>query len=106
MRCRQPAPDTSCVVFGWERDEYFRAGTCAVNRGRTTEGQRTKDGQGRGLLSDRSIGWSPRLIGYPAAAMVFAPRRMHRLVGRSQVVRQRILIPPFGGSSPPAPANI
>jgi hypothetical protein len=27
-------------------------------------------------------------------------------VGRSQVVRQRILIPPFGGSSPPAPANI
>jgi hypothetical protein len=24
--------------------------------------------------------------------------------GRSQVVTQRILIPPFGGSSPPAPA--
>jgi hypothetical protein len=28
-----------------------------------------------------------------------------RLMGRSQVVRQRILIPPFGGSSPPAPAS-
>src|SRR5262245_2569930 len=26
-------------------------------------------------------------------------------MGRSQVVRQRILIPPFGGSSPPAPAR-
>jgi hypothetical protein len=26
-------------------------------------------------------------------------------MGRSQVVRQRILIPPFGGSSPPAPAS-
>ena len=26
-------------------------------------------------------------------------------LGRSQVVRQRILIPPFGGSSPPAPAS-
>src|SRR5262245_47122332 len=26
-------------------------------------------------------------------------------MGRSQVVRQRILIPPFGGSSPPAPAT-
>jgi hypothetical protein len=27
------------------------------------------------------------------------------MVGRSQVVRQRILIPPYGGSNPPAPAN-
>jgi hypothetical protein len=27
-------------------------------------------------------------------------------LGRSQVVRQRILIPPSGGSNPPAPANV
>src|SRR5260221_13679490 len=27
------------------------------------------------------------------------------MVGRSQAVRQRILIPPFGGSIPPAPAK-
>ena len=26
-------------------------------------------------------------------------------MGRSQVVRQRILVPPCGGSNPPAPAN-
>src|SRR5262245_18074522 len=32
-------------------------------------------------------------------------RPTSRLMGRSQVVRQRILITPFGGSSPPAPAR-
>lgn len=38
----------------------------------------------------------------------YGPRAMvaaSRLLGRSQVVRQRILIPPFPGSSPGIPAN-
>jgi hypothetical protein len=33
-------------------------------------------------------------------------RRPGDTVGRSQVVRQRILIPPYGGSNPPAPATL
>ena len=54
--------------------------------------------------------WAPcvarPLIGGDRAAMVRAPRRhARRPMGRSQVVRQRILIPPFPGSSPGAPAS-
>ena len=33
------------------------------------------------------------------------PRTEVRILGRSQVVRQRVLIPPCGGSNPPAPAS-
>ena len=39
---------------------------------------------------------------FPAGCQLVLPGTM----GRSQVVRHRILVPAFGGSNPPAPANL
>src|ERR1035437_9796657 len=49
-----------------------------------------------------------RLRGVPPRFMVQPPRALaweRAALGRRQVVRQSILIPPCGGSNPPAPAN-
>ena len=40
-----------------------------------------------------------------SSARIPARRRTVTTFGRSQVVRQRILVPPYGGSNPPAPAK-
>ncbi len=55
-----------------------------------------------GLLKSLNSLYRPALSGIGGA--VAASSLPKGLLGRSQVVRQRILIPPFGGSIPPAPA--
>src|ERR1700687_2807249 len=68
--------------------------------------------RGRMRVKVRSAGRVIALIGPGSTAMVRPPRMERRcgavfqVLGRSQVVRQRILIPPSGGSNPPAPANV
>ena len=42
----------------------------------------------------------------PSSVMCGRPRARRIMVGRSQVVRQRILIPSFPGSNPGAPASL
>ena len=56
-----------------------------------------------GLLKWPNSPYRPAVPGKTARASRRAPRT--GLLGRSQAVRQRILIPPFGGSILPAPAN-
>ena len=56
-----------------------------------------------GLLKSLNSLYRPALSGIGGA--VAASSLPKGLLGRSQVVRQRILIPPFGGSIPPAPAS-
>ncbi len=55
------------------------------------------------LLKRLNSPYRPALPEDDRATMV--PRLPTGLLGRSQAVRQRILIPPFGGSIPPAPAS-
>ena len=49
-------------------------------------------------------GWAGMFRARGVTASLSTPTRV--AMGRSQVVRQRILIPPFPGSNPGAPAKI
>ena len=80
---------------GASRGEYLYLGV--AERGLILDGIRLS-----GLLKWRNSLYRPGVAGGDRAARSFS---RSGLLGRSQAVRQRILIPPFGGSIPPAPAT-
>src|SRR5262252_9796788 len=91
----------SCLTSHSSRRALKRAPRPRRNALRSPAGRRT------GLLSRRrSLLVRRSGSGLRALKPHGVTRRRQSLLGRSQAVRQRILIPPFPGSIPGAPANL
>src|SRR5262249_49963708 len=77
----------------------------APQRAREAARAATRNASSGDLWVNRAAWGAPLAVDWPNCGRYGRRAEESRLMGRTQLVRKRLLIPPFGGSGPPAPAS-